>query len=43
MIPYSDEIMNRDYIGSFACMPNEPKSLCWATPFLFVGLRYPPI
>ena len=25
MIPYSDEIMNHDYIGSLACMPNEPK------------------
>ena len=25
MIPYSDEIMNHDYIGSFVCMPNEPK------------------
>ena len=25
MIPYSEEIMNHDYIGSFACMPNEPK------------------
>ena len=24
MIPYSDEIMNHDYIGSLACMPNEP-------------------
>ena len=27
MIPYIDEIMNHDYIGSFACMPNEPKML----------------
>ena len=26
MIPYSDEIMNHDYIGSLAYMPNEPKS-----------------
>ena len=25
MISYSDEIMNHDYIGSLACMPNEPK------------------
>ena len=25
MIPYSDEIMNHDYIDSMACMPNEPK------------------
>ena len=25
MIPYSDEIINHDYIGSFACTPNEPK------------------
>ena len=25
MIPYSDEIMNHDYIDSLACMPNEPK------------------
>ena len=25
MIPYYDEIMNYDYIGSLACMPNEPK------------------
>ena len=27
MIPYYDEIMNHDYIGSLACMPNEPKTL----------------
>ena len=26
MIPYSHEIMNHDYIGSLACMPNEPKT-----------------
>ena len=26
MILYSDEIMNHDYIGSLACMPNEPKT-----------------
>ena len=26
MIPYSDEIMNHDYIGSLACMPNESKT-----------------
>ena len=26
MIPYRDEIMNHDYIGSLACMPNEPKT-----------------
>ena len=25
MIPYRDEIMNHYYIGSLACMPNEPK------------------
>ena len=25
MIPYGDEIMNQDYIGPLACMPNEPK------------------
>ena len=25
MISYIDEIMNHDYIGSLACMPNEPK------------------
>ena len=25
-IPYSDEIMNHDYIGSLGCIPNEPKS-----------------
>ena len=27
MIPYSDEIMNHDYIGSLACMLNEPKTI----------------
>ena len=26
MIPYSDEIVNHDYIGSLGCIPNEPKS-----------------
>ena len=26
MIPYSDEIMNHDYIGSLGCIPKEPKS-----------------
>ena len=26
MIPYSDEIVNHDYIGSLGCTPNEPKS-----------------
>ena len=26
MIPYYDEIMNHDYIGSLGCIPNEPKS-----------------
>ena len=25
MIPYSDEIINHDYIGSLGCIPNEPK------------------
>ena len=25
MIPYYDEIMNHDDIGSLACMPSEPK------------------
>ena len=25
-IPYSDEIMNHDYIGSLGCIPNEPKT-----------------
>ena len=26
MIPYSDEIMNHDYIVSLKCIPNEPKT-----------------
>ena len=26
MIPYSDEIVNQDYIGSLGCIPNEPKT-----------------
>ena len=26
MIPYMDQIMNHDYIGSFGCIPNEPKT-----------------
>ena len=30
MIPYSDEIMNHDYIGSLGCIPNEPKSMRYA-------------
>ena len=30
MIPYCDEIMNHDYIDSFACMPNEPKIMSLA-------------
>ena len=25
MIPYYDEIMNHNYIGSLGCIPNEPK------------------
>ena len=29
MIPYSDEIMNHDYIGSLGCIPNEPKITQW--------------
>ena len=27
-IPYYDEIMNHDYLGSLGCIPNEPKSSC---------------
>ena len=26
MIPYYDEIVNHDYIGSLGCIPNKPKS-----------------
>ena len=26
MIPYYDEIVNHDYIGSLGCIPNEPKT-----------------
>ena len=28
MIPYSDEIMNHDNIGSLGCIPNEPTRKC---------------
>ena len=33
-IPYSNEIMNHDYIGSLGCIPNEPKSSSIFFPFL---------
>ena len=27
MIPYSDKIVNHNYIGSLGCIPDEPKTL----------------
>ena len=39
MIPYMDEIINHDYIGSLACMPNEPKTFGEGTDCPYFVLR----
>ena len=35
MIPYYDEIMNHNYIGSLGCIPNEPKTTMLKSVKLF--------